>query len=229
MLDAVCISDVHLGSVNCRAKEVHDLLEDIENGIIATKRLIINGDLFDSMEFRRLRKNHWKVLSAIRKLSDKIEVVWVKGNHDTDAHDIVSHLIGTDTCEQYIFESGGKKVLVVHGDIFDKFITKHPTITWIADWFYHIVQRLDWTQKIGKFLKRSSKTFLRCTTLVEEKAVKLAEKKECQIVCCGHTHLPTMTRLLDPVQYFNSGCWVESPPTYLTVDDGKVELQHYLR
>lgn len=228
LFDAVCISDIHLGSANCHAKEVCDFLGDIENGIIPTKRLIINGDLFDSMEFRRLKKNHWKVLSAIRKLSDKIEVVWVKGNHDIDAHDIVSHLIGTETCEQYIFDSGDKKVLIVHGDIFDKFITSHPKITCIADWTYRIIQRLDWTQKIGKFLKRSSKTFLRCTKLVEEKAIKLAEKKDCQIVCCGHTHLAAI-RLVDPIQYFNSGCWVESPPTYLIVDKGKVDLKYYLR
>jgi UDP-2,3-diacylglucosamine pyrophosphatase LpxH len=228
MLDAICISDIHLGSVNCCAKEVCGLLEDIDTGIVETRRLIINGDLFDSIEFRRLKKRHWKVLTELRKLSDKIEVVWVKGNHDIDAHDCVSHLIGTVTCKDYVFESGDKRVLIVHGDIFDKFITKHPTITWMADWFYHIIQQIDPTRHVGKFLKRRSKTFLRCTKLVEERAVKMAEHRDCQIVCCGHTHLPVMG-LPEAVQYCNSGCWVESPPTYLTIHNGKVELQHYVR
>lgn len=229
MLDAVCISDIHLGSTNCRSKEVCDLLDDIENGILKTKRLIINGDLFDSLEFRRLKKKHWKILSAIRKLSDKIEVIWIRGNHDLDAVDIVSHLIGAETFDQYVLESEGKRILILHGDVFDKFITNHPVITWTADWLYHIIQKLDPTASVAKFLKHSSKTFLRCAKVIEEKSVKMAEKMDCQIVCCGHTHLPTSNCAENGIQYFNSGCWVESPPTYLIVGGGKVKLQHYLQ
>jgi UDP-2,3-diacylglucosamine pyrophosphatase LpxH len=225
MLDAVCISDIHLGSTNCKSKELCDFLDDIDNNIISTKRLIINGDLFDSIEFRRLKKKHWKVLSSIRKLSDKIEVIWIKGNHDEYAHEIVSHLIGSQTCLHYVFDSGDKKIIMIHGDIFDKFIVKYPTITWIADWAYHLIQKID--SKIAKYIKRKSKIFLRCTQIVEEKAKRLAEKNNCDIVCCGHTHLPVCN--FGEISYCNSGCWVESLPTYLIVNEGKVELHHYLR
>src|SRR5262249_32215740 len=65
-LDAVVISDLHLGSDNCQAKAAAAFLQDILDGTVATRRLIINGDVFDSIDFRRLKKTHWKVLSQIR-------------------------------------------------------------------------------------------------------------------------------------------------------------------
>lgn len=72
-LDALIISDIHLGSDNCQAKDLVVFLEQIRCGVIQTSRIILNGDVFDSFDFRRL-KNHWKVLSLIRKLSDHIDI-----------------------------------------------------------------------------------------------------------------------------------------------------------
>jgi metallophosphoesterase superfamily enzyme len=63
MLDAVVLSDIHLGSDNCQARRVCELLERIADGELATARLILNGDVFDSIDFHRLHKTHWKVLS----------------------------------------------------------------------------------------------------------------------------------------------------------------------
>ena len=80
--DALIISDLHLGSENCQAKPLAAFLQGILDGRLPTKRLIINGDVFDSIDFRRLKKTHWKVLSLIRNLSDKIDITWIAGNHD---------------------------------------------------------------------------------------------------------------------------------------------------
>jgi hypothetical protein len=80
-LDAVIISNIHLGCDNCQAKLVIRFLEDILAGCISTRRLIINGEVFDSIDFRRLKKTHWKVLSMIRHLLDKMKVIWTCGNH----------------------------------------------------------------------------------------------------------------------------------------------------
>ena len=84
-LDAVVISDIHLGSSNCQAPALARFLEGILAGQMRTRLLIINGDVFDSIDFRRLKKRHWKVLSLVRRLSDKIEVIWIAGNHDGPA------------------------------------------------------------------------------------------------------------------------------------------------
>src|SRR5258708_3146741 len=125
MLDAVILSDLHLGSENSQARRLTDLLEQIVEGELLTERLILNGDVFDSIDFRRLNKNHWKVLSLIRKLSDQIEIIWVFGNHDGSA-DIISHLLGVEVRNEYILESGGRRTLIFHGHIFDEFLDGHP-------------------------------------------------------------------------------------------------------
>ena len=132
MLDAVLLSDVHLGSDNCQAKRLCELLERVADGELTTARLILNGDVFDSIDFRRLNKSHWKVLSLIRKLSDQIEIIWLCGNHDGSA-EIVSHLLGVAVMDDFVLESGGRRILILHGHVFDEFIDNHPVLTWLAD------------------------------------------------------------------------------------------------
>ena len=99
LLDAVIISDLHLGSQNCQAKMLNQFLESLLERTDTVSKLIIAGDVFDSIDFRRLKKTHWKVLSNIRHLSDKMEVIWLAGNHDGSA-DIVSHLLGVTVLDE---------------------------------------------------------------------------------------------------------------------------------
>jgi UDP-2,3-diacylglucosamine pyrophosphatase LpxH len=225
MHDAIIISDIHLGADNCQAKRLCHLLECLVDGELETSKLILNGDVFDSIDFRRLKKSHWKVLSLIRKLSDRMETIWLCGNHDGSA-EIISHLLGTIVMDEYVLHSGGRKLLVLHGHRFDEFLDAHPFITWIADQIYFLLQRIDSTHRFAKYAKKSSKTFLRCAQVIEEKSVEYARRKGCWAVCCGHTHAPA-AKYGQPVPYFNSGCWTEWPGTYLTVSEGCVELRHF--
>ncbi len=225
MLDAVILSDLHLGSDNCQAKHLVRLLERIEEGELETARLILNGDVFDSIDFRRLGKNHWKVLSLLRKLSDRIEITWICGNHDGSA-EIVSHLLGVTVKEEHVLESGGERVLVLHGHAFDEFLDAHPVLTWVGDCIYFLLQRLDDTHYFAKLAKRGSKTFLRCVQKVKDGAREAARRKGCTAVCTGHTH-HAEADAGRPVAYFNSGCWTELPCTYLTVRDGAVRLHEF--
>lgn len=223
VLDALLISDIHLGSDNCQAKPLAQLLDQLLAGEIKARRLIINGDMFDSIDFRRLKKTHWKILSLIRHLSDKLQVVWIAGNHD-GAAEIVSHLLGVEVVEQFVFASGEKKILVVHGHIFDDFIEEYPLVTWCADQVYYILQRLDKTHRVARAAKRHSKVFVRCIEKIERGAMELARRKGCHVAVCGHTHHATHVRAWD-VEYFNSGCWTETPSTYLTFDAGRIEIR----
>lgn len=225
-LDAVIISDLHLGSDNCQAKPLCQFLEQILSGDLPTTRLIINGDVFDSIDFRRLRKTHWKVLSLIRHLSDKIEVIWIVGNHDGSA-EIVSHLLGVTVREEYILHSGGQKILAIHGHAFDKFIDNHPLITWLADCLYAGLQKLDRTHYVARLAKRKSKTFLHCLDKIERGAIQRAKQRHCQAVICGHTH-HGIAKTDQEIPYFNSGCWTEkNEMTFLTVAHAQCELHHF--
>ena len=222
MLDAVVISDIHLGSDNCQARALVHLLDDIRRGLMPTRRLILNGDVFDSIDFRRLNKHHWKVLSELRKLSDDIEITWINGNHDGPA-EIVSHLLGVTCTDEFAIESGDKHILFLHGHRFDEFLSRYPFFTKLADRFYNFLQRLDKSHRFAKLAKRQSKTFLRCTQKIERDAVRYAARHGYDIVCCGHTHHP-VANTDGPVHYFNSGCWTEKPCTYLTIEEGIVEV-----
>jgi len=222
VLDAIILSDLHLGSSNCQAKSLCHFLERIAEERVATAKLILNGDVFDSIDFRRLNKNHWKVLSLIRKLSDRIEIIWLCGNHDGSA-EIVSHLLGVTVKDEYILRSGGQKILVLHGHRFDDFIIAHPVLTWLGDCVYFLLQKIDSTHSFAKLAKKGSKTFLRCVKKVEEGAIDYARKRDCSVVCCGHIHQAGST-YTPQVRYYNSGCWTEVPCSYLTVAGGCVRL-----
>jgi len=226
MLDAVIVSDVHLGSANCQARALSDLLERIVAGDLATARLILNGDVFDSIDFRRLNKNHWRVLSLIRKLSDQIEIVWLAGNHDGSA-EIISHLLGVTVQDEYVLQSGRQRVLILHGHVFDDFIESYPRLTWLADRLYRFLQRLDRTHTFAKMAKHGSKTFLRCVKKIADGAVELARKRGCTAVVCGHVHAPC-AQVEQPIPYYNTGSWTELPCTYLTVANGLVELHEVI-
>jgi UDP-2,3-diacylglucosamine pyrophosphatase LpxH len=188
VIDAIILSDLHLGSDNCQAKMLGRFLEELAHEPDKRPaRLILNGDVFDSFDFRRLKKTHWKVLSWIRKLADRIDIIWLCGNHDGSA-EIVSHLLGITVQDEFLLESGGRKILILHGHVFDEFLDAHPILTWVGDQIYFFLQWIDKTHYFAKLAKRGSKTFLRCARIIQEKSMAYARRKQCDAVCCGHTH-----------------------------------------
>src|SRR5262249_7270660 len=80
LADTMIVSDVHLGSSLCRAKELLTVLKKSR-----FNRLILLGDIFVDLNFNRLKKEHWEIFSYILKLpinQPGVEVIWVEGNHD---------------------------------------------------------------------------------------------------------------------------------------------------
>jgi UDP-2,3-diacylglucosamine pyrophosphatase LpxH len=219
LFDAVLLSDFHLGSEGCQVQMLQEFLENLP----PTKRLVLNGDVLESTEYR-LTKQHWRVLSQLRKLSDQLELTWVCGNHDQGA-DSIAHLIGATFVTEHEFESGSKRVLCVHGDAWDRFLTDHPIITWVADWIYLYLQRM--SRRLAIRAKRRSKTFLRCIERVRTAALEYGKSRSADVVICGHTHhaeAPASFVEGSPA-YFNTGCWTDHHCHYLTVQNGLVQLE----
>jgi len=216
--ETVIISDIHLGSKVSRTEQLLDFLERI-----SFKQLIINGDVFDSINMKRLNRQHWRVLSVLRRLTDMenhIEVIWVRGNHDGYS-DLLTQLLGIRFYNEYEFTWNGKGVLVFHGDIFDKFTSKYPKISDFADYLYRFSLRIDPKKmRIGRWLKRNSKTFIRNVEKVFEGAIKYAKSKKADIVICGHTH-HVEDRTADGIRYLNPGSWTDAPSHFIgfTKDD----------
>jgi metallophosphoesterase superfamily enzyme len=96
--DTIIVSDIHLGSPVSRSGELLQLLKTY-----SFKWLILNGDVFDDLNFKRLKKDDWEFLNYIRKFSNpkrNCEVAWVAGNHD-GAAEILAHLFGVEVFEEY--------------------------------------------------------------------------------------------------------------------------------
>lgn len=220
--EAIIISDIHLGSHICQSDKIVKFLQTIE---FRTNHLIINGDLFDNWNFSRLNHNHWLVLKTIRKASEKIRTTWISGNHDGPA-EIISHLLNVEFIEEYRFLSGDKKYIVLHGDIFDDYITKYPRLAKIADYIYRLIQKLDTSLYLARKLKRSSKTFLRAVEMVHNRAIEYCRHNKSDVICLGHTHNATMVES-GGICYYNSGSWTDTVCTYLTINNGTTEIKIY--
>ena len=223
-VDTIIVSDIHLGSDVSRSKRLLALLRSY-----SFKRLILNGDVFDDLNFKRLSKDDWKVLSFLRKMSNprrQVDVVWVIGNHDGGVAEILSHLLGVPVHEEYAFVVADRQLLAIHGHQYDKWITKHVTITAIASALYLMVQKLDPQHRVSRWVKRSSKKWLRLSDKVGSDAVRHA-KHRCEVhaVFCGHTHQPILHEF-DGVIYVNSGSWTDKPSQYVTIaHDGEILLR----
>jgi UDP-2,3-diacylglucosamine pyrophosphatase LpxH len=220
-VDTIVVSDIHLGSEVSRGKALVQLLRTHEY-----KRLILNGDVFDGLNFKRLSRDDWKFLSFIRKLSNprkNVHVVWVVGNHDGGVSEILSHLLGVPVFEEYTWEMHGKKFLAIHGHQFDKWVTTHPVITSLASGFYYFFQKVDPKHKASRFVKRTSKKFLRMSDRVAHGASRHGRTMHgAVVVLAGHTH-HAMDVMHDGVRYVNSGSWTDKPSHFVVVThDGDV-------
>ena len=139
MYDCIVISDLHLGSLVCQAK----LLEEFLIWACShSRQLVINGDIFDDLNFTRLSKRQFACLKVIRRNSDRddFRLIWIRGNHDGPV-DIISHIVGVEILDEYIYDNGRMKLLILHGDQFDTFITKHAWLTEIGCGIFYYIQK----------------------------------------------------------------------------------------
>lgn len=223
-VDTIIVSDIHLGSDVSRSSRLLELLRSC-----TYHRLILNGDVFDDLNFNRLSKDDWKFLSYIRRMSNPrrgVDVVWVVGNHDGGVAEILSHLLGVPVHEEYLWESHGRRHLAIHGHQFDKWINDHVIVTAVASWLYLLLQKMDPEHRMSRWVKRTSKKWLRLSDKVGHDAAAYGRKQhEADVVFCGHTHHATETTI-DGVRYFNSGCWTDKPSQYIMIDlQGEICLQ----
>ncbi|MCX6165841.1 MAG: UDP-2,3-diacylglucosamine diphosphatase [Ignavibacteriae bacterium] len=222
------MSDVHLGSEVARPGQIVEMLS-----LYTFNRLILLGDIFDNLNFARLKKDHWNLLSNVRKLSNpkrKKEVVWIEGNHDEGLVEIMSHLIGIKVYKKYSWKLLGKKYLAIHGHQFDRFLNENVIISYIASFIYDRIQR--WgneKQTVARYLKNRSKGWLRLAKKVADGAVEYGRHRKADIVICGHTHQAEKYSYSDKnIVYYNSGCWTDIPSSYILIyENGEVEIKYF--
>ncbi len=214
--NTLILSDLHLGAETSRAGEATQLLKASR-----FERLILLGDIFADLNFARLTKDHWKFLGFIRKLSNpkrNIEVVWVEGNHDHGLTNVMSHLVGVRVYQEYAWFYGGLRHIAIHGHQFDGFQVNNLRFSRLGTALYLKLQQLDFKSKpIARLIDRLNTRWLRMSPKVSAGALQYARQQGADRIFCGHTHQAIHVEQ-DGIHYYNSGGWVDSRLTYLTID-----------
>jgi len=223
--NTLILSDLHLGAETSHAREATMVLKHSR-----FQRLILLGDIFADLNFARLKKEHWKFLGLIRKLSNPkrgIEVVWVEGNHDHGLTDIMSHLVGVRVYQAYRWMYRGLRHVAIHGHQFDGFQVNNLRLSRFGTALYLQLQKMDFKRKpIARMIDRLNTRWLRMSSKVSAGAIAYAKHHHAQRIFCGHTH-HALNVEHEGISYFNSGGWVDSRLTYLTIDETGVRIHEF--
>jgi UDP-2,3-diacylglucosamine pyrophosphatase LpxH len=152
IIDALFISDVHLGSRGSNAVELLKLLKKYE-----PKKLFIVGDFIDGWLLKR--KHYWTqdYTNVIRKIlsysKNGTEIFYITGNHD-DFLRVYSHInLGNiQILDEYIFEN----YYISHGDLYDG-VVKLKWLGVLGSHGYELAIRIDRTLKRFGYKKSLSK------------------------------------------------------------------------
>ncbi|MBS1510826.1 MAG: UDP-2,3-diacylglucosamine diphosphatase [Bacteroidetes bacterium] len=241
-LDILVISDVHLGTYGCHAKELLRYLKTIK-----PKTVILNGDIIDIWQFskRYWPKPHMKVVKHLMGwMSKGVKMYYITGNHDEMLRKFVGFKMGSlKIVNKVILElDNGKKAWFFHGDVFDvtmkhsKWLAKlgavgYDTLILINRFANFISEKIFKKGKLSlsKKIKNSVKSAVKFINSFEQTAADIAISNQYDYVVCGHIHQPemrTITNSHGSILYLNSGDWIENL-TALEYANGEWKLYHY--
>jgi UDP-2,3-diacylglucosamine pyrophosphatase LpxH len=223
-VDVVVISDTHLGTYGCQAKELFTYLKSV-----SPKTLIINGDFIDIWQFSKsyFPKYHLKVIKKIIDLASKgTEVVYILGNHDEFLRRFADTSFGNiELTNKKIMTLDGKKAWFFHGDVFDASVQHSKWIAKLGGIGYDFLIRLNvltnwFLTKLGKEkysfskkIKNNVKNAIKFIGDFENAATELAIENKFDYVICGHIHQPQIREVKSKngnCVYLNSGDWIEN-------------------
>jgi len=239
-VDVVVISDVHLGTYGCHAKELLRYLKSIK-----PKKVILNGDIIDIWQFnkRYWPKSHMRVIKHLAGwIANGTKVYYVTGNHDEMLRKFVGFKLGSfRIVNKVVLKLDGQRAWVFHGDVFD--VTMQHS-RWLAklgavgyDTLIVINRFVNWIcEKLGKGrislskrVKNGVKSAVKFINNFEQTAADIAIDKGYEYVVCGHIHQPVMREMINKngsTMYLNSGDWIENL-TALEYCDGRWTIYRY--
>ena len=228
-IDTLYLSDVHLGSKGCNAKEVLKTLKNYN-----AKNLVLVGDFIDGWLLQRRMywpQSHNNVIQYVLKLSKKgTKVIYVTGNHDEFLRSYSGEQFGDiEIVDEYIEGS----IWTTHGDLYDGIVKLH----WLGKLGgrgYELSIMLDrWMKRMGfrvslsKWLKSKVKEAVKFVTNFENALAKEALERGCDTVLCGHIHTPSDKIIENGVRYLNCGDWIENNSYIVKTLEGQFELRYY--
>ena len=223
-IDALFISDLHLGSKGSNADDVLIILKQFQPNY-----LFLVGDIIDGWLLKRKFRwpqSHTNVLRKILSHSKNgTKVIYVPGNHDDFLREYGEFSFGNiEVHNEYVWNN----TFITHGDLYDgvvklKWLGVLGSIGYdIAITIDRLLKKLGMKRSLSKFLKNKVKEAVKFITQYEVELVRQAKKHHCTTVISGHIHHPE-NRMIDNIRYLNCGDWIENN-SYITYNDGKYEI-----
>ncbi|WP_296703776.1 UDP-2,3-diacylglucosamine diphosphatase [Algoriphagus sp.] len=235
----IVVSDVHLGTKGSKAKEISRFLKQYE-----CENLILNGDIIDGWQLKKTgswKRKHTRFFNRIIKMIENCNtnVFYLRGNHDDFLEQILPLKIGKLSIQMdMIYESNEKKYFITHGDVFDSITTNLRWIAYLGDvgytfllWLNRVVNYYRFKRglpyfSLSKYVKGKVKSAVSYIDEYEVELAKMAKSKGCDGIICGHIHKAEM-RIIDGIEYLNSGDWVETMSALAEDHEGNWQLIYY--
>jgi UDP-2,3-diacylglucosamine pyrophosphatase LpxH len=232
----VWISDIHLGTKDCKAKE---LLEFIKH--CRAKKIYLVGDIIDGWALKKRwfwpQEHNDVIQKLLRQARKGTEVIFIPGNHDEFARQFCGLNFGGIQVrhDDVHVTADGKKLWVTHGDLYDNIMQYARWIAFIGDraytfalWlnraFNRIRLKLNYPYwSLSQYLKHKVKAAVSCITAFEDLLIREAKITQCDGVVCGHIHKAEL-RIIDHITYANDGDWVESMTALIENHDGSLQI-----
>jgi len=221
----IFISDVHLGTRDCKAEQLNNFLKNN-----SCETLYLVGDIIDAWKIQqnkwRWKQSHSNVIRRILGHAKRgTRVVYVAGNHDEFLRPLIPYGIGFGMVEivnqtEHI-GIDGKHYLVVHGDLFDGITRLAPWLGFLGDKLYDFIlsvnSRFNWIRhrmgfgywSLSKYLKHRVKKAVDFMFQFELNLIGYCRKRGFDGVIAGHIHHAEIKEI-DGIWYSNTGDWVES-------------------
>ncbi|MEM0954627.1 MAG: UDP-2,3-diacylglucosamine diphosphatase [Pseudomonadota bacterium] len=230
------ISDVHLGSANCKAEHLIRLLDRVR-----CERLFLVGDIVDV--WAMTRRVHWPEShnQVLRKLLNKskagVEIIYIPGNHDANFREFCGSEFGNVLIKRRHVHvtTDGRRLLVTHGDELDHAVRYSRLNRIIGDFAYdnmmlvnrwinrirHYMGLPDWS--LSGWVKTNVAQAEQAIQAYQQAAVHMVRQKGYDGIICGHLHYPVIQQYED-ILYCNDGDWVENCTALLEDANGQLRL-----
>ncbi len=236
---SVWLSDLHLGSKDCKADYLLDMLAKTQ-----CETLYLVGDVIDIWALERRfnwPEKHNKVVDAlIKKAQTGTKVIYLPGNHDEKVKKYIGMTFAEVEIKQEVIHttSSGQKMLITHGDVFDGEVCLGKWQSVLGDLLYDLLLFLNrccfslrklfgfgyWS--LAGYIKSRVKGANEAIYRYKKAAVNYAKHKGADGIICGHIHQPDV-EILDGCLYCNDGDWIENCTLLAENLDGSIELIYW--
>lgn len=236
---SIFISDVHLFSKYCKAEILYEFLKTYKSD-----NLFLIGDIIDFVALKKkfhCNKIQMNIIHQfLKKARHETKIYFLLGNHDYEIKQFLDYDINIENIiikNEYEYVTNGKKIILLHGDLFDIPIVRNLYI--LGDKAYGLILEINhWFNKIRNLfklpywslsqrIKNQVKNAIKYISDYEENLLIYCKRKNYDGLISGHIHKCRL-EIVDNKFIGNTGDWQETCSAIVEDFDGNFKLIQYI-